>query len=97
MTFDFKFLILALNLLSMVNFTLRLEVLMGVLLLDSLNLEFTKETWCTNNTTSAVNCDNVGSILGHGMVTSLRLVTKGTAPLFYCSELVINLHILSLF
>ena len=48
-TFDFEFLILALIILSMVNFTLRLEVLMGVLLLDSLNLEFTKETWCTKN------------------------------------------------
>ena len=80
----------------MVNLTLRLEVLMGVFLLDR-NLEFTKETWCTNNTTSAVNSDNVSSSLGHGMVTSLRLVTKGTAPLFYCSESVINLHILSLF
>ena len=97
MTFDFKFLTLALNSLSMVNPSFRLEVLMGVPLLDSLSLESTKETWCTNNTTSAVNSDNVSSSLGHGMVTSLRLVTKGTAPLFYCSESVINLHILSLF
>ena len=97
MTFDFEFLILALNLLSMVNFTLRLEVLMGVLLLDSLNLEFTKETWCTKNHHQRRQLRQCGSSLGHGMVSSLRLVTKGTAPLFYCSELVIKVHILSLF
>lgn len=40
---DLEFLILALNLLSMVNLRLRLDVLMGVLLLESLSREFTKE------------------------------------------------------
>jgi len=40
---DLEFLILALNLLSMVNLRLRLDVLMGVLLLESLRREFTKE------------------------------------------------------
>jgi len=40
---DFECLILALNLLSMVNLRLRLDVFIGVLLLDNFRREFTKE------------------------------------------------------
>jgi len=40
---DLEFLILALNLLSMVNLRLRFEVLIGVLRLESFRREFTKE------------------------------------------------------
>jgi hypothetical protein len=40
---DFECLILALNLLSMVNLRLRLDVFIGVLLLDKFRREFTKE------------------------------------------------------
>lgn len=41
--FDFELLILALNLLSMVNLRLRFDVLIGELLLECLRREFTKE------------------------------------------------------
>ena len=41
--FDLEFLMLALNLLSIVNLRLRLAVLMGVLRFDNFKREFTKE------------------------------------------------------